>query len=118
MNARSSRVLTKAAFTWAALFLLVGSGLAQSSSSKDTGTETKAPIQNQQSTADNSKFIGSESCKKCHEFLFKGFERTKHFQLVSDTRRGPAFQGCEGCHGPGRAHAESGGDPQRIRSFK
>jgi len=118
MYARSSKVLTIAAFTWAAFILLVGSGLAQSTSSNDTGTEAKAALQNQQPTVDTSKYIGSESCKKCHEFLFKGFERTKHFQLVSDTRRGQAFQGCEGCHGPGRAHVESGGDPQKIRSFK
>ena len=29
--------------------------------------------------------------------------------------RGPEWQGCEACHGPGKAHAESGDQDKIIR---
>ena len=63
-------------------------------------------------------YVGSDTCKTCHEDLFKGFEGSPHFPTTLDTRGGPSHQGCEGCHGPGKAHADAGGDPKLIWSFK
>jgi len=118
MNIRPREVLTKTATTWALLFLLMGSGAAQSNPPLSSVSGSQAPLQKPETKESNSQYVGSESCKKCHEFLYTGFQRTKHYQTVFDKRRGPAFQGCEGCHGPGRSHVESEGNPQKIRSFK
>ena len=45
----------------------------------------------------------------CHEDTAKAFKRTPHAGNI---------QGCEGCHGPGQAHVDGGGDKAKIRVFK
>jgi DmsE family decaheme c-type cytochrome len=73
--------------------------------------------------ADASQYVGSDTCKTCHEDMpskgfFKTFEDSPHFVTTMDTKRGPQWHGCEGCHGPGRAHVEGGGDVTKIFTFK
>jgi DmsE family decaheme c-type cytochrome len=63
-------------------------------------------------------YVGSETCKACHEDNYHSFEKTPHWKTTLDTRRGPKFQGCEACHGPGEAHVEGGGDKSKIFVFK
>ncbi len=63
-------------------------------------------------------YAGIETCRGCHEDLVKSFEKTPHWKTTLDTRRGPEWQGCEACHGPGKEHAEAGGDKEKIFSFK
>jgi DmsE family decaheme c-type cytochrome len=75
------------------------------------GTQTPAQ-------APESDFVGAEVCKACHEDVYNNFEKTPHWKTTYDTRGGESKQGCEGCHGPGRAHAESGGDKTKIFIFK
>ena len=67
---------------------------------------------------DLSQYIGAESCKGCHEEMYKKFEPTPHWKTMLDTRRGKEWQGCEACHGPGLEHMSAGGDKTRIFSFK
>ena len=66
----------------------------------------------------NGGYVGAEACKICHEDLFEGFEKSPHFKTTLDKRGGASHQGCEGCHGPGAAHADDPGDMKKIFSFK
>src|SRR5512132_770693 len=66
---------------------------------------------------DPSLYVGSDTCKTCHEDIFKNFETTPHWKTAF-TKKGPAWQGCEACHGPGKAHVEGGGDKSKIFVFE
>lgn len=65
-----------------------------------------------------SDYVGSDVCKTCHEDLARHFERTAHFATIQDKKAAPEHQGCEACHGPGKAHVDGGGDVSKIISFK
>jgi DmsE family decaheme c-type cytochrome len=67
---------------------------------------------------DPSLYVGSETCKTCHEDIYKNFETTPHFVTTLDTKKGPGWHGCEACHGPGKEHVEGGGDKTKIFTFK
>lgn len=63
-----------------------------------------------------SGFAGDDTCLTCHEEKKQGFDKTAHARV--NNKRTPAGSGnaCESCHGPGQAHAESGGDKALIRN--
>ena len=67
---------------------------------------------------DKDGYIGSESCKDCHEDQFKSFSDTKHSKLSQLDGWKDKVQGCESCHGPGKAHLEDATDKTKIISFK
>src|SRR3984893_8629149 len=72
---------------------------------------------------ERSDYVGAETCKTCHENMpakdfYKNFEASPHFLTTLDGKKGPAWQGCEACHGPGKAHVEGGGDKTKIFTFK
>ncbi len=69
-------------------------------------------------SVDASKYVGSETCKTCHEDIYNSWEKTPHWKTTLDTKGGPAHQGCEGCHGPGAEHVAGGGDVTKIFTFK
>src|SRR5947209_2264370 len=71
-----------------------------------------------QTDVTGSEYVGSETCKDCHAEIYANFATTPHWKTTLDTRRGPRWQGCESCHGAGREHVQSGGDPAKIFSFK
>ena len=57
------------------------------------------------------EYAGQDTCLTCHESqTYKG---TAH-AMVSNPRSPASTHGCESCHGPGKAHAESGGDTTKI----
>jgi DmsE family decaheme c-type cytochrome len=58
-------------------------------------------------------YVGEATCAMCHDQSYKG---TKH-ALALNERTPAATHGCESCHGPGKAHAESG-DPALIKNPK
>jgi predicted CXXCH cytochrome family protein len=64
---------------------------------------------------DPSKYAGSQACIDCHENAGSGFATTPHGKTLENQR--PDQQGCEACHGAGKAHAESG-DPDNIVRFE
>ncbi len=65
-----------------------------------------------------SPYVGSETCKMCHEDLYAHFARTAHFLTISSPKYMESEKGCEACHGPGREHVESGGDVTKIFAFR
>ena len=55
-------------------------------------------------------FAGSEKCASCHKEAVDAAGGSLHAKPA----HGGAAVGCEGCHGNGEAHVESGGDPASI----
>lgn len=68
------------------------------------------------STVEPSSYVGVDTCKTCHEPIYKSFEATPHWKTVIGRRDGGA-KGCEACHGPGKDHVEGGGDTSKIFRF-
>jgi DmsE family decaheme c-type cytochrome len=62
---------------------------------------------------DPSQYVGAETCKSCHEAETKSYDKGPHWKTALDKHHGPQWEGCEACHGPGKAHAESA-DPDKI----
>lgn len=75
-------------------------------------SENKPPQYNAQD------YLGTDTCKECHEDQFKAFSHTSHSQLAKISSWKNKVTGCESCHGPGKAHVEGGGDVTKIVSFK
>jgi DmsE family decaheme c-type cytochrome len=63
-----------------------------------------------------SEYVGSETCKTCHEEAYKSFEATPHWRTTLKPTKNGA-RGCESCHGPGKAHVDGGGDKSKIFRF-
>lgn len=59
-----------------------------------------------------AEYAGADTCKTCHEDLYKTFQGTPHFKT---TKAGG--HGCESCHGPGAEHVAGGGDVDKIVRF-
>lgn len=53
---------------------------------------------------DASGYVGPERCESCHKPEFTEFHKTPHASLAAGKG---TVQGCEVCHGPGRAHSEA-----------
>ena len=70
--------------------------LLASAGSMVSGQPAKAP-----------EYVGSETCKTCHEEIFNNLQKTPHSAIETGARRGWEKKSCESCHGPGAKHAES-----------
>jgi DmsE family decaheme c-type cytochrome len=93
-----------------AFLLLIASALALPAA----GQEKKAsPAGGAEST-----YVGAETCKTCHEDIYKGWESSPHWKTTLDSHADKSKHGCEACHGPGSAHMEGGGDKTKIFTFK
>jgi len=62
--------------------------------------------------ASPNAYVGGEVCATCHEEVAKKFADNPHTKLAA--QHGAAGVNCEGCHGPGGAHVEGGGDITKI----
>ena len=82
-----------------------------------TSTE-QIPVAPEFVAATQDDYVGTETCKACHEDQFNRFEKTKHAKLPNISSWKDKAKGCESCHGPGRAHVEGSGDKTKIISFK
>lgn len=103
------------------LLLFSAAALTSAGNSDKPGQQSKTKQtkekQAKKKVIDPSQYLGSETCKACHEEVYKKFEPTPHWKTMLDTRRGPEWQGCEACHGPGAEHVNSGGDKTKIFNF-
>ena len=66
---------------------------------------------------DPSLYAGSDVCAACHDAQAKSYNHGPHWKNELQKGRGPAWQGCEACHGPGKEHVENGGDLTKIIRF-
>ena len=74
------------------------------------GLPTEAAAQKPAAAAMAPGYAGSDVCKGCHEDQVTTFERTTMGRLfLKHPRNAKESLGCEGCHGPGKAHADAGG---------
>lgn len=65
-----------------------------------------------------SQYVGADTCKTCHEDIFNGLQKTRHWNSFLKTKEGDEAHSCETCHGPGAEHVNSGGDKTKIFVFK
>lgn len=77
------------------------------SSSPPAGSKTSA----------SADYVGADSCKTCHEDVFKDVQKTRHWNSVLKQKGGVEAHSCETCHGPGAEHVNSGGDKSKIFVF-
>ncbi len=64
--------------------------------------------------ADANGYVGSNACRTCHADLFLNFYKNSHFKSLASGKEPPERTGCEGCHGPGKAHLEARGGKTTI----
>ena len=64
------------------------------------------------SDSEAAQYVGSDTCKTCHEEIYNSWEKTPHWKTTLNKE--PSHQGCEGCHGPGAEHVAGGGDASKI----
>lgn len=63
-------------------------------------------------------YVGSEVCKTCHSDIWFNFYKNPHYKSIAAGNLPPESTGCEGCHGPGKAHVEARGGKTTIpRAF-
>ncbi len=88
-------------------------GAIQSGKSSATKAVTdkadKAVIQINQrfAQAKPEDYIGDQACVECHATKSHGFNTSAHFAFMTDPKLPLDRKGCEGCHGPGKAHQEN-----------
>ena len=115
-NSRTYRVSL-----FSVLFLFVVAALAPGQARQqvaDKSTKSaSAPVAIAPSS-DGSKYVGTETCKTCHEDIYNAWEKTPHWKTTLNKEAPPSHQGCEGCHGPGADHVAGGGDKSKIFAFK
>lgn len=63
-------------------------------------------------------YVGADTCKTCHEDIFKGVQRTRHWNSVLKLKGGVEAHSCETCHGPGAEHVNGGGEKSKIFVFQ
>jgi DmsE family decaheme c-type cytochrome len=90
-----------------------GASSSQKQSSESQKTAGTAGRQDADQPVDPSQYVGAETCMSCHEEVAAELDKGPHGKTPPAKHQGPQWQGCEACHGPGKAHAESG-DPDKI----
>jgi predicted CXXCH cytochrome family protein len=63
-----------------------------------------------------AKYAGSKECEQCHDTIYRDFATADHSRLFAAGTNAPNV-GCESCHGPSAAHAQSGGEVKPPFAF-
>jgi hypothetical protein len=92
-------------------FFIVRPGVGQS-----TSHQRQAGTPDETAQASSADYVGSETCATCHEEAARKFSSNPHARLSLE--HGGKGISCEGCHGPGKAHVDGGGDVTKIRRFE
>ncbi len=104
------------------LYLLGSAALtsqAQQPATEKTMQSGSAATATAAAPAEDSKYVGSDTCKTCHEELYNSWAKTPHWKTMLDKdKKATAHQGCESCHGPGAEHVAGGGDKSKIFIFE
>jgi DmsE family decaheme c-type cytochrome len=114
----SKAILVFAVTLWGAVFVTHGWAVAPSPESPP-GPATVAAAPPPPAPADATQpvaagYVGTDTCVTCHtDQVVHG----AHARVI-DARTPMATQGCESCHGPGKAHVDAGGDPELMRAFR
>lgn len=66
-----------------------------------------AQINQRFTQASPDDYIGDEACAECHSTKNHSFNGSAHAAFVSDAKLPLEKRGCEGCHGPAKAHKEN-----------
>jgi DmsE family decaheme c-type cytochrome len=77
----------------------------QATAARPPGPKAPAAGSPTKQAPDAGEYAGEETCLGCHDD--RAYKGTMH-ALAFNTRTPAATHGCESCHGPGKAHAESG----------
>ena len=69
-----------------------------------------------QGTTVQGEYTGDAGCRNCHKHdaIWNSFYKNPHYKSVASGKEPPERTGCEGCHGPGKAHVDAGGDIQTV----
>jgi DmsE family decaheme c-type cytochrome len=106
---RTPRMRTVWMWMLCAAMLSTGTLLAQDA--KPASTVPSGAVSQSKAAVPNA-FVGGDVCATCHEEVSKKFAGNPHTRLAA--QHGAAGVNCEGCHGPGGAHVEGGGDVSKI----
>ena len=88
---------------------------AAAAQSAAAGGAQDSPTPSQQTAAKpEGDYVGTETCVTCHEDQQHRFKNTIMGKIMARPRTALEAQGCESCHGPGRAHVEAGGGKETI----
>jgi DmsE family decaheme c-type cytochrome len=99
---------------WISFAVLVIPGRGQQNEIK---TQSEGQPKTGETPTDSSPYVGSATCKTCHEEIFNPLQQTRHWNATSKKNHGVTVESCESCHGPGAEHASSG-DKSKIFTFK
>lgn len=83
----------------------------------DKKAKEAKPMRASKAAVDPAKYVGTETCKGCHEEEFKSYDSSAHAATAMNEKRSADVKGCEGCHGPGKDHAENPGEKGNIFAF-
>jgi len=101
-------------------FLFLGAALALSQVAQQSVGKKSPPANPGTSSLslEDSQYVGSDTCKTCHEEIYNSWAKTPHWKTTLNKAGGPSKQRCEGCHGPGAEHVAGGGDKTKIYVFE
>ncbi|MBI2677699.1 MAG: ammonia-forming cytochrome c nitrite reductase subunit c552 [Candidatus Koribacter versatilis] len=77
-------------------------------------TGQKAAPASAPASAQDSDYVGQETCVTCHDEQGKHFANTPMGKAFSHPKTAAEKLGCEACHGPGKGHVEAGGGKETI----